>query len=203
MTSLETEEKKSSYHRGDLQQDLIKNVLSHLANGQDIPSFRFLAKELGVTHPAIYRHFKNRDQLIATVVSHSFKELREGFLASAQKAEDPAQKLMDMTEFFFRFFTKRPGLLDYMFGHQYETLKENCSIHLSADPVFDFVASIVSQLPNPPKRPDQYAVNLWAQGYGFVCLYLSKRLPRHAPNDEAALKMLLDGIMFSATGIDR
>ena len=60
--------KGEAYHHGDLRQSLLKAALRHLETaGPETLSLRELAQELGVSQAAPYRHFKDRDALIAAI----------------------------------------------------------------------------------------------------------------------------------------
>ena len=59
---------RASYHHGNLRQALIDAGLAVTRNGgPSALSLRDLARRLGVSPNAVYRHFADRDNLLATI----------------------------------------------------------------------------------------------------------------------------------------
>jgi AcrR family transcriptional regulator len=59
-----------------------------MQGGADAIRLHAIASEMGVTHQAILRHFRTRDQLIASLLRHAGKKLREE-LSTATSAPAP------------------------------------------------------------------------------------------------------------------
>jgi AcrR family transcriptional regulator len=69
--------------------EILRVAASHLAaGGPDAIRLHAIAREMGVTHQAILRHFRTRDQLVASLLRHAGKRLRET-LAAAVAAPEP------------------------------------------------------------------------------------------------------------------
>jgi AcrR family transcriptional regulator len=59
---------KKQYHHGNLREALIKAGMRAIAeHGPDGFSLRDVAKRAGVTPPAVYRHFGDKDELLAAI----------------------------------------------------------------------------------------------------------------------------------------
>ncbi len=57
---------RTAYHHGDLQQQAHQQALDIVReHGDSSISLRALAKQLGVSAPALYRHFADRESLLA------------------------------------------------------------------------------------------------------------------------------------------
>ena len=71
----------SSYHHGDLKKALIDSGVEILSEkGIKNLSLREAARRAGVSHTAPYRHFEDKDALLAAIAE-------EGFLRLIQKLE--------------------------------------------------------------------------------------------------------------------
>jgi AcrR family transcriptional regulator len=58
------------------KESIVKTALElFLQNGYEKTSMNDIAREVGITKPAIYHHFKNKDQLIHEVLSLFFEEM--------------------------------------------------------------------------------------------------------------------------------
>jgi AcrR family transcriptional regulator len=59
---------KKQYHHGNLREALVKAGMRAIAeHGPDGFSLRDVAKRAGVTPPAVYRHFNDKDELLAAI----------------------------------------------------------------------------------------------------------------------------------------
>lgn len=76
-------------------------------------SMQTLAKESGVTKPALYYHFKSKEKLFLTVLEAVFGRLLTEISAAAKKSRNPAEALIRVLETYFSFTLERPeaGLL--------------------------------------------------------------------------------------------
>ncbi len=74
----------------EARREILRVAAGHLvATGPDAIRLHTIAREMGVTHQAILRHFRTRDQLVASLLRHAGKRLRET-LATAVAAPEPA-----------------------------------------------------------------------------------------------------------------
>ena len=65
-----------SYHHGDLRDTLMLAAVRHIEqHGTEGLSLRALAREAGVSPTAPYRHFENRQALLAGLATRGFEEL--------------------------------------------------------------------------------------------------------------------------------
>ena len=65
-----------SYHHGNLRQELLECAERHLiAGGIAKLSLRALAREIGVSQTAPYRHFEDKDALLAALATSGFHRL--------------------------------------------------------------------------------------------------------------------------------
>ncbi|MCB1645289.1 MAG: TetR/AcrR family transcriptional regulator [Pseudomonadales bacterium] len=75
------------YHHGDLRQALIDEAVNYLKeNSADSLSLRALARAVGVSQTAPYRHFPARSDLFVAIALQGFEQLT-GYLRSARDAE--------------------------------------------------------------------------------------------------------------------
>lgn len=77
-----------NYHHGDLKKSLMDAACVHLAEeGADSFSLRALAREVGVSQTAPYRHFKTKSCLFAAIALSGFEELTRVLRDTATKEE--------------------------------------------------------------------------------------------------------------------
>ena len=78
------------------------------AEGLEAVTIRRLAQELGVTPMALYWHFKNKDELLAATVEHSYRKWRASAPTWRERLDidDPAEQIRD------RFHRASRGITD-------------------------------------------------------------------------------------------
>ena len=76
-----------AYHHGDLRAAAISLGLEKLAS-QDVPDLglRAIARELGVSATALYRHFANKDALLDALAREGIRQLGRSQMAAAMAA---------------------------------------------------------------------------------------------------------------------
>ncbi len=67
-----------------------------------------LAKDLGITKPALYYHFKSKEKLFLTVLESVFSRLLSEITAAAKRSNNPAEALIRVLETYFSFTLERP-----------------------------------------------------------------------------------------------
>ena len=81
---------RPTYHHGDLRNSLIRAALALVAErGVEGFSLREAARTVGVSASACYRHFSDREELLAAVAHEGLDTLAEEMRAAAAKHEGP------------------------------------------------------------------------------------------------------------------
>src|SRR6187549_1778521 len=74
------------YHHGDLRRALIEQALRTIdAAGAEGLTLRGVGAALGVSRTALYRHFADKDALLAAVAREGFRLLREALLEAWER----------------------------------------------------------------------------------------------------------------------
>src|SRR3569832_1650641 len=90
------------YHHGDLRNALIERALAVVEQGGDeAVSLRELAADLGVSRAAPYRHFPDRDALMAAVAARGFEELNVVYEAALRGPGTLAEHLRGTARVYF------------------------------------------------------------------------------------------------------
>jgi AcrR family transcriptional regulator len=105
-----------TYHHGNLRRALLDAALALVAErGSAGFTMRELAREANVTHNAPYRHFEDKDALLAALAEEGFSILRERSLASPPPA-DPRAWLGSLGASYVAFAVDHPHHFRLMFG---------------------------------------------------------------------------------------
>jgi AcrR family transcriptional regulator len=117
MFTLSTRVGKLPYHHRDLPRTLIRSALAILAeSGVAGLSLRAAARRARVSAMAPYRHFADKEALLAAVAEYGFRELAAGLTAATATAADPRAGLAALGVAYVRFARDHPSLFKLMFG---------------------------------------------------------------------------------------
>jgi AcrR family transcriptional regulator len=100
-----------SYHHGSLRKDLIQRAAEVIAcDGIEKLSLRALARDLGVSHSAPARHFKDKASLIKALAQDSFGVLIAELDAATERAgSDPMARYNAIGKALVHFALDRPA----------------------------------------------------------------------------------------------
>ena len=102
----------TAYHHENLRSELIDKGRSLLLrDGYAHFSLRQLAKELGVSHTAPYRHFDSREALIEAIVREDGEGFNRALAAGVEGLTDPYERLYCLGEAYVLFFVDNPEVL--------------------------------------------------------------------------------------------
>ena len=100
-----------NYHHGNLRRELLDRAAHVIAeDGIEALSLRALAQELGVSHAAPSRHFRDKLDLLRVLAKEGFQRFTEYVLTAADQAgPDPLERLAAMGLAYVRFSQEFPA----------------------------------------------------------------------------------------------
>jgi AcrR family transcriptional regulator len=109
--------RRGRYHHGDLRQALADEALRAIAaGGVEAVTLRGVGEALGVSRTALYRHFSDKESLLATVATEGFRRLRAALVEAWQTAGRGRAGFEAMGVAYVRFATANPAHYRVMFG---------------------------------------------------------------------------------------
>src|SRR5580658_3649343 len=109
--------KGGRYHHGDLRSALVDAAIDVIAErGVRGFSLAEATRRLGVTVAAPYRHFADRDELLAAVAVRALHAFADALAAGAGDEDLPEQRLAAMTRGYVRFAAEHRPLFDVVYG---------------------------------------------------------------------------------------
>ena len=86
------------------------------SGGEDAVTLRAVGHAAGISHNAPYKHFKNRDALLAAVAATDFVMLTEAFRSARRSVAAPAAKLMNALQVVVDFSVEHPARYRLLFS---------------------------------------------------------------------------------------
>lgn len=112
----------AKYHHGNLQELTLREARTLLEErGPSFLNLREIARRIGVSDPALYHHFPNRDALALGLVEQGCGEL-VGILSAA--ADGNEQGLLGLGEAYVSFALSNPALYRLMFGEGFASTSQ-------------------------------------------------------------------------------
>jgi AcrR family transcriptional regulator len=109
--------KRGRYHHGDLRPALVDAAISVIAErGVRGFSLAEVTRRLGVTTAAPYRHFADRDDLLAAVAARALTVFAAMLSDAADTADTPARRLAVMAGAYVKFAAQQRPLFDTIYN---------------------------------------------------------------------------------------
>lgn len=157
------------YHHGDLRTALVGAAREALETASpDTITLKSLAIRLGVSQPAPYRHFENRDALLAAVAADGFERFRAELIRAHETAPE-AEKFERACLAYLAFGQANPGVYRLMFASRLMPTSDDAALGRAGDAAFDFLLQGVSGYV-PPERIHAVAIWVWSTLHGLVML---------------------------------
>ncbi len=189
------------YHHGDLRQALIAEALQLIqAQGVEGLTLRAIGDRLGVSRTALYRHFADKQALLAAVSREGFRMLRDA-TAEAWAAHGGGRPGFEaMAGAYVDFAATHPAHYRVMFGRFIERCERDPDLVAEATGAFTvLVEALVAQQKMGIVRADdpmQLARYIWAVVHGTAMLTIDGQLDGD-PNGEALTQYAIAQIRTS------
>ena len=186
---------KSAYHHGDLRSALIEAGLAVLAEEGDPAalSLREAARRAGVSAMAPYRHFADKDALLAAIATIGFERLA-AVLRVADAAAAPLAALRAQGVAYVAFACANPALFRLMFGAG-APAKAN-ELAAAANASFKLLADRVASIVPPHEAVDRTLAD-WSLVHGLAMLAVDGQLDLFGDSTPVALAERIVGLAIA------
>ncbi len=163
---------KKPYHHGDLRSALIDGAAELIAErGERRFSLAQLSRTLGVSAAAPYRHFADRDELLAAVALRALHAFAEALGSESSETDPPAEKLTAMAAAYLRFAAGQPALFGLVFGLGLDTKQRYPELQRAYESVEARLEASVAELcPDDPVAAQALADAIEATAHGYAAL---------------------------------
>ena len=171
------EREERGYHHGNLREALIQAARELIAEkGPAGFTFADAARSAGVSAAAPYRHFRDRDALLADVAREGFQRF-EAMLATgwANGRPDALTAFQNVGKAYLAFARSEPAYYTAMFEAGLPP-DLNAELRAAGDRAFavlrNAAEAVVAQLPAGPRPPAlMMALHAWAVAHGIASLF--------------------------------
>ncbi len=163
-------------------------------DGVEKLSLREVARRLGLSHQAPYKHFPSRDHILAEVVAHCFRDFAN-YLDTRPRTGDAHDDMRSMGIRYIEFALANPAKYRLMFNTPLPPMAAHQEMMAEARHAFDLVTEGLSRFPadevavGDRASVERDALFIWAAVHGIVSIFQS---------DSVATLRLEPGVMDTA-----
>lgn len=172
---------KRPYHRLNLKQSLLDAAVALIGEaGPQAFTLREVARRAGVSHNAPYRHFRDKDDLLAAVAAQGFDQLTESMEQAMAKGRTAAERLRLAGRGYVQFALGSPRHILVMFEgpKPAEPRPEHVeSAQRAFQTLLDAIAAAQAEGALPKGDPHRFAVVAWSGVHGLAKLAIGGQLP--------------------------
>jgi AcrR family transcriptional regulator len=185
----------------DLREACVEEALKLVGEiGVEGLSLRDVARRLGVSHQAPYKHFPSRDHLVAELVARAFASFAK-YLDARPRTGVPHEDLGEMGRSYVAYAREHPLHYRLMFGTPLPNPAEHPEMMRQARHAFALLRDSIALLPprndDAPRHLDLETLFVWATVHGLATILQTHALDSLglSPADlEAALPHTLERI---------
>lgn len=173
-------QKKFKYHHGQLREALIESA-QHILRTQGIEALnlRALAKSAGVTQAAPYSHFRDKDDLLATVAEAGFQRLALQMASDATGLKSASERVRALMTSYIRFACENKALFRLMFGREVADMKKYPTLAMTAGKSYALISAALSRRESEAEDTPILSVAIWSLCHGLTTLLLEDRISLH------------------------
>lgn len=174
------------YHHGNLREALLQAAAVDLAAGGPLAvTLRGAARRAGVSQTAPYRHFPDKQTLLAAIAEQGFRALAHTTRRAAQRYRgNPLKCLQTAGVEYVRFALGNPARYRLMFGPSVADRGAYPALSAAAASAFRTLVEVVAQCHRAdvmrPGDPADDALIAWSLVHGLASILMDSQVPRGA-----------------------
>jgi len=197
------------YHHGDLRNALIQVGLELLSEGGAAAlDLRKVARRAGVSHAAPYRHFPDKQALIAAINEEGFHRLAERIRCTLREVpEDAFEQLPAIARAYVQFAQENPWLMREMFSGLSIEREAFPSLYQASKIVFMLYIEVVQRGQERGSiidgDPGALAGVLWSLLHGVAMLTIENQMRPYTDEPEGVENMTRFSVQLLYQGLGR
>lgn len=172
---------RHSYHHGNLREALLQGALRVIAElGPAAFTLREVARRAGVSHNAPYRHFRDKDALLAAVAAQGFRELTRAMRDAGERKSNTLDRLKQSGLAYVAFAVRRPEHFTVMFDAPVIACKDPEYLQASQE-AFNTLVNYIRNCQDegllPAGNTLERTLYAWSLVHGIAKLAVAGRFP--------------------------
>lgn len=197
--------RRSSYHHGNLRRALLDGALRLVQReGAEALTLRAVARLAGVSQAAPYRHFTDKQALLAAVAEEGFRALTAAMQRAAVRADSALARFRALGLAYVEFASAHPAHFRVMFGREAADRSAHPSLRAAAEETFGLLVEAVRECQRTglvrAGDPEELALSAWSIVHGLSALSVDGQLQALGDKGTAALALSATENLFLGLG---
>lgn len=196
---------RPAYHHGNLPQAVMAVAMRQLAEGDRVAvNFNRIAKELGVSHTAVYRHFPVKQDLVDALAHVGFERLTAVLEAAVSTVEGAEASVSALAHAYVSFCDEERVLARLMFSGVAADRHRDPRLQQAAFAAISVVQRVVAAAVQEGRVPEAelYDVTryLWAGIHGLAMLRIEGQFDRMLASDDEFRQLIDRSVQWVCRG---
>lgn len=170
---------KETYHHGNLKNKLLELAIIKIEElGIEKLSIRDLARDIGISKNAPYRHFKSKDILLEAIADFGFRKLAKMMSDAIDENESCKENIKNIGFKYLNFSREHPNIYKVMFFNNWTSPSCNPIYDQNGKNAFmvlmDQVKTGIEKGELKSKDPVKASMTVWAYIHGCASFYIDK-----------------------------
>jgi AcrR family transcriptional regulator len=188
------------YHHGDLRQSLLHAAVRTIdRQGVEALTLRAVGAALGVSRTALYRHFADKDTLLAAVAAEGFRTLHAALVGAWNEAGRGLAGLRAQGHAYVTFGTTHPSHYRVMFGGYVTRAEKGSDLDVAGQAAFMALLDALVDLQQHGlfRRDDpmMQARYVWGTVHGITMLLMAGKMGPEPPSADALAEYTVDRLI--------
>ncbi|WP_425229450.1 TetR/AcrR family transcriptional regulator [Sphingomonas sp.] len=183
-----------AYHHGDLRPALVNAALALVAEADEL-SLRAVARRVGVSATAVYRHFPDKDALLTAIAKAGLAQLGAAQHAAYDAAGGGAAGFNATGVAYVRFALANPALFRLIYAQPLDHAMAS-GVGGDDDDAMTFLLANAAALAPGGVDTRVFALQAWSVAHGLAMLMLDGAVPV----DESMIARVVDAHAMLGTG---
>ena len=187
--------RRRAYHHGDLRESLISAGLEMIRQQTtDEMSLRELARNVGVSATAVYRHFPDKQALLEALCVKGRATLADAQRSAMERAGGGQKGFDESGIAYVRFALANPALFRLMIRSRPAVATDGAPLIAGSEALQVLDANVAAILPKSTKARKRQirSIQAWSLVHGLTMLILDGRLPADNTMIEAVIRAPTD-----------
>jgi AcrR family transcriptional regulator len=196
-------QRRGRYHHGKLPKALVAAAVRLVeSGGVGALTLRGAARKAGVSQAAPYRHFADKQALLAAVAEEGFRSLTEAMRqASAPHEGDPLGRFHALGRAYVEFAMAHPAHYRIMFGQAGADRSAYPLLRAAAEETFGLLVAAIQDCQGAglvrPGDAEELALAAWSASHGLSSLAVDGQLSVMGERSrEALIQIVMANIFF-------
>ena len=168
---------RGAYHHGNLREALLaagRDILTE--DGVTALGLRAVARRVGVSPTAVYRHFRDKEALLAAIAADGFRGLAAAMRAAAAETGDPRSRMAATGSAYVCYAVANSAVVRLMFGPEITDKSAHPDLRAAGEEAFGVLSGELAATGARDAASPDAALAAWSLVHGLSTLLIDGQI---------------------------